>query len=169
MRPYGPFLVLQHTSKGTHDTPCPSWHAVMPQCSNSMSLSLQATCAEQPADPYQAMADKCRAAAQVRWWLQGAFDEVIEAQPADPYRALAEKCQEKGVKVWMDQAFAEIVAEQPADPRKALADKCQKKSIGLWLTRTFAEVCAELQPQSAQDDSRVMAAMAERCRQKANG
>lgn len=134
-----------------------------------LEQAMRATCAEQPADPYQAMADKCRAAAQVRWWLQGAFDEVIEAQPADPYRALAEKCQEKGVKVWMDQAFAEIVAEQPADPRKALADKCQKKSIGLWLTRTFAEVCAELQPQSAQDDSRVMAAMAERCRQKANG
>ena len=133
--------------------------------------AMRDTCAEQPADPYRAMADKCRAAAEARNWLQGAYDEVVAAQPADPYRALADKCREKGVKKWMDQAFAEIVAEQPADPRKALAEKCQRKSISLWLTRTFAEVCAELQPQpqSPQDHSKVMAAMAERCRQKAKG
>eukprot|EP01043_Picozoa_sp_COSAG02_P032413 COSAG02_NODE_2165_length_9612_cov_20.785451_6_plen_147_part_00 len=130
-----------------------------------LEQAMRATRAKQPADPYHAMADKCHMEAETRYWLQGAFDEVVTA-----HRALAEKCQEKGVKVWMDQAFAEIVAEQPADPRKAFADKCHKKSISLWLTRTFAEVCAELQPQpqSAQDDSRVMAMMAECCRQKAN-
>lgn len=133
-----------------------------------LDLAMSDVCAKQPSNPYQAMADKCRAAAGARTWLQGAFDDVVAAEPADPYRALADQCQQKGVQVWMDQAFEEIIAEQPPDPRKALADKCQKKSISVWLTRTFAEVCTELQAQSSKDDNKVMAAMAERCRQRAN-